>query len=478
LNAHALWALVAIVLVAGGGWPYARLAGLRGPLFLAGCWLFGCGIAVLSMVLLSAAQVTYSRAALAAAWALLVATGAILCRRTSEPAENRLPDIAGPPWFPPNLIAGRRSLRPPRACGQSWLSDAFCVFSIAVCVFQVVYVFLQAVRVPLGSFDSWALWEYKGRHFWLDRTISPQFLTDHSAIFAHPAYPPAIPLLIAWVYTWVGAADPAVMKPIFPVFYAALLLALAGGVHERLGRRAACFAAACLALVPRIADYAGTGLADVPLAACVTAAIAAFVAAERAPQSWRLYAGSGALLGLAANIKHDALVYVAAAVLLLALSHALRRHAAAIIAAFVLAVPWYVFAVAIRAPDRDFMPVSIAGFGAHADRLTEIVRLFVLNALSTAEWNVLWYAVAVLAARGLILRALQAPALLMLVVVPLACFACGLVLSAWPDYQLHVRTSVDRLILVTAPLALWFAIEQLLAPRLIAAGPRHTLDEP
>jgi hypothetical protein len=53
--------------------------------------------------------------------------------------------------------------------------------------------------------------------------------------------------------------------------------------------------------------------------------------------------------------------------------------------------------------------------------------------------------------------------LLLPVVLPLAFYVVALCLSAWPDYTLHVRTSLDRLILVTAPFGLWFVFEELAA---------------
>jgi len=48
---------------------------------------------------------------------------------------------------------------------------------------------------------------------------------------------------------------------------------------------------------------------------------------------------------------------------------------------------------------------------------------------------------------------------------PLLLYVLSLSLSAWPDYTLHVRTSLDRLIMVTTPFALWFVLEQIPALR-------------
>ena len=97
--------------------------------------------------------------------------------------------------------------------------------------------------------------------------VSGLTLHDHSLIFAHPAYPPLLSLLMAWVYTWVGSATPTLVKPLFPLFYGSLLLGFLAALRLRVGAAAAVLGTVALALVPRIADYAGTGLADVPMAA-------------------------------------------------------------------------------------------------------------------------------------------------------------------------------------------------------------------
>jgi hypothetical protein len=170
---------------------------------------------------------------------------------------------------------------------------------------------------------------------------------------------------------------------------------------------------------------------------------------------------SGTLLGLAAFTKHDGLVFVGTAILVLLMGERSRmRMVAVLVPALIIAAPWYVFAAAIQAPDRDFYAVTVSNLGSFAGRIPGIARLFSLNMLSLAEWGPVWFAVVGWAILGTVKRSISAPLLLVPIVVPLAFYAASLSFSAWPDYMLHVRTSVDRLIVATVPFGLWFILEQ------------------
>jgi hypothetical protein len=441
MSAPLLWSVIAIVAIPLAGVPWACFFGLRGSMLPAGSWLLGCGWLVSLMLLLSATQGRFSRLSLAILWLVVVGVGVVAWR------------------------AGRGAETPRNAGSAGRAGPVLALLTAIICGVQVAYVWLAAVRVPLGSFDSWSLWEYKGRRFWLDGMVGSGTLHDHSLIFAHPGYPPLLSLLISWVYTWVGAADPSLMKPIFPLFYGALLAAFHEGVRARLGSNLALLAMAALALLPRIADYAGTGLADVPMAAFVVGAAAAYCV-YRETGDVKSLAAAGLLLGMAALTKRDALPYLGAGLAAVTfLEGSWTRRAWCIAPALGICAPWYLYVRVTGVPDRDFLPVTAANLGAHLDRLGPIARLFTLNLFATDEWSFLWYVLLATLLLAIPRKAVRAPVLLLLVFVPLVGFVGSLSLSAWPDYMLHVRTSLDRLILGTTPFALWFVCEQLAPAR-------------
>jgi hypothetical protein len=434
-------ALAGIPLV---GLPYGIWLRLRGQLLAVASWLLGAGLVAAGMLLLSVAHIGFSRISLGVLWVVLVTGGGLLASRAEASAPRH-------PW------AGIRA-----AC-EPWPSPVSCAL-LAVCTFQSIYTVLQAVRIPLGSFDSWSLWEFKGRRFWLDGGVSGAFLHDHAIIFVHPGYPPLLPLLISWIYTWAGTPDPTLMKPLYPLFYCALLLAFYAALQVRLGPRWALLATAALSLVPRIADYAGTGLADVPLAAYLVAGSAAAATALQVRDARRMLA-AGLLFGLAMCTKREGtLFFLAACGSLALLERSWQRLAAWLWPAIVVGLPWYLYVGLTGVPDRDFLPATPANLIAHAGRLGGIARLFALNMLAVDEWNILWFAFAAVLLLALLQRRLRAGVLLLPALAPLVLYVLALSLSAWPDPDLHVRTSLDRLILVTAPFALWFVCEQLVVP--------------
>jgi hypothetical protein len=437
MNSGVAWSLLAGMLLFGAGYPYARALRLHGPLFLAGCWLLGCGIVAAGMICLSMFHIGYDRVSLAISWVVVLFVGLGL---------NCLPGSSKRPTWRLACV------RLPAGLFE-WLV-------IMVFVVQTAYVVLVALRVPLGSFDTWSLWEYKGRRFWMDGGIDASFLKDRSALFAHPGYPPVLPLLIAWVYTWCGAADPIFMKPLFPIFFAALLASFIAALEPRLGSRAALLGGACLALMPRVADYAGTGLADVPLTACIVAAAAAYSSA-REQKTARGILSSGLFLGLACMIKHDGLVFLLTGfVTLLVLERSYARVLGVVVPALLVSAPWYGYVAFSAIPERDFVSTTPAHLALYAGRIPGIARLFSLNLLSVGEWSVLWLLCAVLVIRSAARRSLRAAVLLIPVVAPLTLYVVSLSLSAWPDYMLHARTSLDRLIMVTAPFGLWYCFEE------------------
>jgi hypothetical protein len=434
-----LWAAIAMVLIAAAGAPISASFRVRGALFIGCSWLFGCGAIGVGLVCLSALHVPFGRLSLAATWLAVFAIG-ICCAAVTR---QYLSDFD-------------------KSNRQSFLdsTNPVVLLLIAVCVLQLTYVCLVAVRVPLASFDSWSLWDYKGRTIWMAQGLTGTSVVNNAAIFAHPAYPPLLPLLISWTYTWTGSGDPVYMKPLFPVFYAALLFVFYGGLKQRRSSRVALLATACLALVPRVADYAGTGLADVPMAAFVTAGAALCMSAQIANARQHWIAG-GAMLGLSACIKHDGLVYVGTAIGMMALIRARPSAFARLTGATLLvAVPWYLYVAFRHAPDRDFHSATIANLTHFAGRIPGIARLFTLNLLATNEWSILWIATVALTIRALWRGALSGAIMVVPVVIPICFYVVSLSLSAWPDYVLHVRTSLDRLILVTAPFAIWFIFDQ------------------
>jgi 4-amino-4-deoxy-L-arabinose transferase-like glycosyltransferase len=423
--------------LAVAGLPYALLLAPRGIFRLLAAWLLGSCLLPAAMLAAGALDARFSRLELAMLWLAVTTGGCVLLLLRGRTCKHVAPTI---------LVVPQR--------------DLITMVGMAVCLVQTVYVLLVAVRVPLSSYDAWSVWEYRGRRFWMDGVVTADFLHSQSVIFAHPAYPPVLSLLITWVYTWTGTDTPVYMKLLYLAFYVVLLATFYLGLRATHSQRLAALATAALALVPRVTEYAGTGLADVPLTAFVVAGLAAYAIARNAsPPALPM---AGLLLGLAPLMKREGLFFLLAAVLSIALrERSLRRTAAWLWPAPFVALPWYFYVAISGVPDRDFMPFTPQDVLAHLDRAAVVGRFFAINMLALNEWNVLWYAFAAVLCLALLQRRPQVLWLLPMVAAPLILYVLALGVSAWPDYLLHARTSLDRLILVTTPFAVWMIVEQL-----------------
>jgi hypothetical protein len=187
--------------------------------------------------------------------------------------------------------------------------------------------------------------------------------------------------------------------------------------------------------------------------------MAAYTAGRRSPG--RAVPLAGLLLGVAPLCKREGLFFLVAAALSIALrERSLGRAMASLWPAPLLALPWYVFVAVTRVPDRDFLPLTPGNILAHLDRAAVIGRFFAINLLALNEWNVLWYVLAGVLCLAAFHRRSAGLWLFPMVAVPLVMYVLVLSVSAWPDYLLHTRTSLDRLIMVTTPFALWIIVEQ------------------
>jgi hypothetical protein len=198
------------------------------------------------------------------------------------------------------------------------------------------------------------------------------------------------------------------------------------------------------------------------------AGLAAYAIGRKAPAP--AFPLAGVLLGLAPLSKREGLFFLLAAAVSIALrERSLRRALAWLWPAPLLALPWYLYVALTSVPDRDFLPYTPRNILSHLDRAAVVGRSFALNMLAVNEWLVLWFVLAGVLCLAVLHRRATGLWLLPMVVLPLILYVLALGMSAWPDYLLHTRTSLDRLILVTTPFALWIIVEQCALP---ATSPR------
>ncbi len=388
------------------------------------------------------------------------------------------------PWFVPLFMLGwkrraapriaeRPTENPPAPPGKT--GPAEVVLAVFLWAF-IVYAFLEAAAYPITViwWDSWAIWGFKAKAFFLDGKVSPAFLTGAARDFAHPDYPLLIPLTETFVYSILGRVDEQLVKFLFPLYYLGLLGVFYSTVRSFSRRPAALAATLMLAVVPRVFAFAGNGYADLALAFYYGAGLFFLFLWREDPRRENLLLGS-MFAGMAAWTKSEGQVLFLVAVFVFfifaATARGKRRRSpgreAAVFFLFpaLFILPWFIFSRFCLRVESDLL----AGFGPgqiarNLDRIGLVARAFAVEMINVRHWNITWP----LLAAALLLswrRLAREPAALALTGALLlqGMFYFLAFLITPHNLAWHLATALDRLVLQMVPLALF-----LLA--LLAAG--------
>lgn len=169
-----------------------------------------------------------------------------------------LPLVLGP-WllasFPALWLAARRGwltadLARARGLGQALLTGGaqtgFTHLERALLLLLLLamgFATLRAMLYPFWAWDELATWGLKAKAFYLARGL------DCSRFEAHNYYPNLVPLMLAYIYLWLGGISEPLAKALFPVCgMSALLVFYAFLRRLQVARTAALLATAFLLL--------------------------------------------------------------------------------------------------------------------------------------------------------------------------------------------------------------------------------------
>ncbi len=373
--------------------------------------------------------------------------------------------------------------------GLPLLVKALALIPIAVCG---AAVFLSLVT-PLG-WDGLFNFEIKARlvHSGGTSALLPYF-GDVSRDWSHPQYPLLLPLTEAWIYSWVGSPDQQAVKVLFPLFLISLMGVFHGALRRELSASAALAGCVGLALIPSFTVGPGgatTGYADLPLAAFIFGAVSY---ARRAldGDGYPSALVAGLLSAFACWTKREGLVLAACLAAAVAMVVVLGRLKPAptsigmasssreghlqeargrpqsastsvllalVIGPALVVIPWWFIQSRYGIPEtRDLLPLTLQNLGANLYRVPTVLGLMVGEFLRAGRWVAIWPAfvgMSILCVPDL--RRSSASVLTAMVVGPVAIYSLVFVMSAWPEYTEHLRTTLPRLLLPIAPIA-WFA---------------------
>jgi hypothetical protein len=149
-----------------------------------------------------------------------------------------LPLILGPPtslvaglWFGKKVFGRSQDSQTPAPLSKAFPPTPYGFWDlIFISLLGALFLFvtLRAVLYPMWAWDSIATWGFKAKVLYLRGTI------DLSGFEAHNYYPNHVPLLLTYLYLWLGQVNDHLAKLVFPLWGGVLLMMLFG-MLRRLG---------------------------------------------------------------------------------------------------------------------------------------------------------------------------------------------------------------------------------------------------
>ena len=451
-----LWTALAFALLLVVGYRLVAVLTPRTPLFWherwSAAWMLGCGGGACAWFVLSPLYDWVP--AIAVLTCLMTVVG--LSGAAGWMSQRQRTDAAGEP------------------------AGALDIALAVVLVTQTAALFMAAWHTTLG-WDGIFNFEMKAR-LAFEHMPSGQlprgYFADASRAWSHPHYPLLLPFTEYWLYSWLGRIDQSVAKLIFPLFYLSLAGIFAGGVRRVAGRRVSMVGVIALGFLPPLTLISGaaSGYADVPLAAGLAGAVLFTLIGLSSGNRDAIFLGA-ALSAAVVWTKSEGLM-LAAAVAAAGLVVDRRRAIVLLWLPLTAAVPWIIFQQMYgQTAGGDFQQMTpmliIQNAGQIAGKLPTILTMFARELVRPGHWALIWPIFFCLAAS--MVMALQRSNgadkfLACAIVLPLSIYPVVYAFSAWPDVRDHIGSSLSRVMVPLAPLALVFIIRRLKTGREFEAG--------
>jgi hypothetical protein len=404
----------------------------RGALLAGLSFLYGSGAIFLVLLALSAVNVRWTPAVVAAAAFAVFAIAAMIAMRQS-------------------------AIGDPRPAARAHVIDLLTLGMLAC-------YSLYATLAPLWEWDFWAIWGLKAKVFLEGGGIDWRFLESRWNIFAHPDYPLLVPLNFDFVALVAGGWSDRGPGLVFVAWGAALLLVARALAARETTPLLAALLAFALTAVSLSLDL---GLAEGALIAFGGAGVLLVREALREddPAAWR---HAALMLGFAANCKNEGMALLVAVTLaLIAVSWSRERARARLPRlwpAYALAAPWLVLRVAHALP-TDIVGGSV--ISRLMERLGDAPEIF---SFLGARLHRPWFWVALFAALLIVAAAARRRERFVLIVTAIQIVVFVTAYFATPyEVHWHVVTSWARLTgQVSVPIA--FAVFLMLAESLRSDG--------
>jgi hypothetical protein len=332
-----------------------------------------------------------------------------------------------------------------------------------ILVLEIGAVLFVSGKHTLG-WDGLLVWEIKARYAFINGgSIPASYYSSGGRGFSHPEYPLGIPFIELWLYLWMGQPHQFWVKTIFGIFYAVGTILLALLATRLSGRRwSGLLVAILLPFVPFLTSAPGgviVAYADFPLSVFYLAALGylSYWFAKGDSKSFIVYAVCVALLPW---IKREGIILWCVLVLLGSMASwrqkKLSQFGIWLLPGVAIIASWRVYLTLIHCiPLPEFAFPRSGKLFENAARVGPICRLLLAEMSSQADWSIFWLAAAV-AMLYLVIRFndTQSWMLVSAIIMPIALYCAIYLFSNWPNYAVHVSTSLPRLLLHVVPTTL------------------------
>lgn len=327
---------------------------------------------------------------------------------------------------------GRRIIEPSRLVGEaSKRRGPLELFLAGAIGFEVVYAIFRALIKPIESYDAIAIYAIKSKIFYLARAIPQDYFGGLVNLFPHPDYPLNIPLSQAFLYLSMGNINDQLVKLIFPLFFAAILVLFYYALRRVSGRQYALVCTFILAGIPQFNNYATNAYLEVPLAFYCFGGFLFLMRWIEDTSDIGCLVVSAVLTALAGWTKNEGLLYCVIYTALIVLSLAVKAAKtsrkdilyAAIYPCIILLIslPWLLIKARFHIVNSEIdlanlNPVNLVG---QIGKLGPVFYELQKQVFGPKKWNILWPALMVILAFNY-RRIFKAPQFYMLAAVVLA----------------------------------------------------------
>lgn len=337
------------------------------------------------------------------------------------------------------------------------------LIGLILCVF--LFVLFQALIVPLAAWDSWAIYGFKAKAFYLDKTVQAGFLKDTTKFYSHPDYPLLVPLAETWIYICLGTWNDQLVKILFPLYFISLIIIFYNNLKYYIDKKYSLLFAFFFVTIPQVISLGSSGYADLPLAFYYFTSLAFLIRGCEDFDKTSLFF-SAIFAGLAAWTKNEGIVMAMFDLLIflgvILVRRKMSRKNILLIVQYgliiaLIAGPWIWFKNSLGLANDvvNSNNLSLGNIIANLNRIPIVLTFMAKQVFSINSWNLLFMFSVVVIIFNFKRVVLLPNILVFLSLLFYVCVWIFIYVISPYDIKWHLGTSLNRLLLQITALLLF-----------------------